>query len=179
MRVLVYISAITSAPPAAIAGFGLSVLLMVPAFYGYEHFHAAVRQPIAFNHAKHVANGIACTDCHTGVETQARATLPELDTCMNCHQAALTDSREEARLRDIAASGKPIAWQRLTQMPPHVFFSHRRHVAGAKLACAECHGAMEKATSPPPRALRTLTMDTCLNCHKSKGVDADCNDCHR
>ncbi len=178
MRLLWYLSAITSAPPAAIAGFFVSVVLMLPAFFGYEHFHTAVQQPIAFNHAKHVANGVACTDCHSGVETQAHATLPEADTCMNCHQTALTSSPEETKLRDIAASGKPIAWQPLTQVPPHVFFSHRRHVAGAKLACAECHGPMEETTSPPPRALRTITMNTCLGCHKDKGVDADCNDCH-
>ncbi len=179
MKLLAYISIMTSAPPAAIIGFGLSAVLMLPAFYGYEHVHSSVRQPIAFNHAKHVANGIACTDCHSGVETQTRATLPELDTCMNCHQTALTESREEAKLRDAAAAGKPISWQPLTQVPPHVFFSHRRHVAGAKLACGECHGPIEKTTTPPPRALRTLTMNTCLGCHKEKGVDADCNDCHR
>lgn len=178
MRLLAYISAITSAPPAALAGFGISVLLMVPVFFGYQHFHSAVGQPIAFNHAKHVASGIACTDCHTGVETQARATLPELDTCMNCHQSALTDSREEAKIRDLAAAGKPITWNQLTQMPPHVFFSHRRHVAAAKLACAECHGPIEKSTAPPPHAFRVLTMNTCLGCHKDKGVDADCDDCH-
>ncbi len=178
LRLLGYLTALAASPRAPLAGFVLSALLVAPVFYGYEYVHSAVRQPIAFNHAKHIENGLQCTDCHAGAQSEIHATLPGLDTCMNCHQAALTQSREEAKLRELAAAGKDVAWKPLTQMPPHVFFSHRRHVAVAKLACSECHGAMEKATTPPWRALRTITMDTCLSCHQQKGVDADCNDCH-
>ncbi len=177
-RLLGLFTALLASPGAPLAGFVLSALVVVPVFYGYEHFRSTVRQPIAFNHAKHIENGLQCTDCHAGVATEIHATLPGLDTCMNCHQAALTQSPEEAKIRALAAAGKDVAWQQLTQMPPHVFFSHRRHVTVAKLACDQCHGPVEKSTAPPPRALRTITMNTCLSCHQQKGVDADCDDCH-
>ncbi len=163
-------------PPAAVAGFILFFALGGTAFV--ELHRGNIRQPIAFNHAKHIENGVSCTDCHAGVETQAKATLPALDVCLNCHQTALSSSPEEAKVRTIAAEGKEVAWLQVTQVPPHVFFSHRRHVSVAHLACAECHGPMEKITAPPQRPWRALTMDACIGCHKQHGVNADCNDCH-
>lgn len=63
-------------------------------------------QPIIFNHARHVASGLQCTDCHAGAQSQAQATLPQLATCLMCHQAALTKSAEEEKIRALAAAGK-------------------------------------------------------------------------
>ncbi len=164
---------------AFLAGFVTFFLLGSATYLGMSSVRPTPRQPIAFNHAKHMANGLNCSDCHSGVQTQAKATLPVLDTCMGCHQAALTTSPEEEKIRTIAARGQELDWVQLTQVPPHVFFSHRRHVAVARLACAECHGPIEKATQPPQRPWRVLTMNTCIGCHQKHKVDADCNDCHR
>lgn len=164
-------------PPASVAGFILFFALASTAFVAVQHSASAV-QPVAFNHAKHVENGMTCTDCHSGVESQAKATLPAIDTCLNCHETALTASAEEAKIRTAAAAGQPLRWVQLTQEPPHVFFSHRRHVAVANLACAECHGPVEKSTAPPPRPWRVLDMEACIGCHQKHGVNADCNDCH-
>jgi hypothetical protein len=160
----------------AVAGFVLFFALGATAFVTLQRSN--LRQPIAFNHAKHVENGVGCTDCHAGVETQAKATLPAIDTCLNCHQTALSSSAEEAKIRTAAAAGKELAWVQVTQLAPHVFFSHRRHVSVAHLACAECHGPMEKITAPPQRPWRVLNMDACIGCHRQHGVNADCNDCH-
>lgn len=179
MRFLGSLNLLSSASQAALAGFGLFFVLGSSAFIGYRHLSSEVKQPIAFNHKKHVESGLSCTDCHAGVQTQARATLPDLATCLTCHESALTQSPEEARVRAAAAAGKELNWVRLTQVPPHVFFSHRRHVKTVNLACAECHGPMEKATVPPSRAWRTLNMDACIECHQRNRVNADCNDCHR
>jgi hypothetical protein len=158
-------------------GFVLFFVLGAAGFVGLQH--TAPKQPIAFNHAKHVSNGVACTDCHAGVQTQAKATLPSLDVCISCHQVALTNSAEEERVRTVAAAGQELNWVQLTQTAPHVFFSHRRHVAVAHLPCAECHGPMEQATKPPGRAFRVFNMATCIGCHQQHRVNADCNDCHR
>jgi hypothetical protein len=38
---------------------------------------------------------------------------------------------------------------------------------------------MEKATTPPARAFRSFTMDTCIECHEKNQAGTDCNDCHR
>jgi hypothetical protein len=135
-------------------------------------------QPIDFNHAKHVDNGMTCADCHAGAESQARATLPTLATCMSCHEAALTQSAEEEKIRRLVSAGREPAWVQITRMPAHVYFSHRRHVQSAKLDCAMCHGPMEKATTPPERPFRLLSMDACIECHQQRQARTDCNDCH-
>ncbi|MBZ5630418.1 MAG: cytochrome c family protein [Acidobacteriia bacterium] len=163
--------------PYAAGGFVLFFVLGAAGFVGLQH--TAPKQPIAFNHAKHVSNGVACTDCHAGVQTQAKATLPSVDLCIGCHQVALTNSAEEERVRTVAAAGQELNWVQLTQTAPHIFFSHRRHVAVAHLPCAECHGPMEQATKPPDRAFRVFSMATCIGCHQQHRVNADCNDCHR
>ncbi len=161
-----------------VAGFVTFFVLGSMIYIGVPSAAHAPQQPIAFNHARHIQNGLSCTDCHSGVQTQAKATLPNLDTCMTCHQAALSSSAEEEKIRKIAAQNGELRWVQLTQVPPHVFFSHRRHVSVANLACAECHGPMDKATQPPLRPYRELTMNACIGCHQSHGVNADCNDCH-
>jgi len=158
-------------------GFGLFFGLGALSFTYYPG--SAITQPIAFNHRKHIENGLACTDCHAGVETQARATLPELDTCLTCHESALTTSPEEKKIRTMAAAGKALAWVPLTRMPAHVYFSHRRHVTFAKLACSGCHGPVEQSSRPPDRPLLSLTMDACIQCHEKNQARTDCNDCHR
>ena len=137
---------------------------------------APAAQPIAFNHAKHAAAG--CVLCHPGAETGARAGIPQSDTCMRCHAAAPGRGISTAAWNDIA-SGKTIAWVRLTRVPDHVAFSHRRHTGPGQLACASCHGDMAQRTAPPSRAPVRLEMTTCLSCHTSEGASEDCAGCHR
>jgi hypothetical protein len=173
------LSILQTIPHSAAGGFVLFFVLGSATFLGLQHAASGPKQPIAFNHAKHIENGLTCTDCHTGVETQAKATLPTVETCMSCHQTALTASAEEAKVRSASEAGQELAWIQFTQVAPHVFFSHRRHVAVAHLKCAECHGPMEKATTPPDRPWRVLNMDACLSCHEQHRVNSDCNDCHR
>lgn len=164
---------------AGLAGFVTFFLLGSATYVSVSSVAPSPRQAIAFNHAKHMENGLNCSDCHSGVQTQAKAMLPTLDVCLGCHQTALSSSPEEEKVRSIAASGQELNWVQVTAVPPHVFFSHRRHVTVAHLSCAECHGPMEKATRPPQRPFRVLTMNACLDCHQKNKVNADCNDCHR
>jgi len=144
---------------------------------GYPN--GSITQPIAFNHSKHVESGLACVDCHEGVQTQAHATLPSLDKCLLCHQMALTESAEEEKVRTIAETDGEINWKPVTRVPTHVYFSHRRHVALAGLECATCHGPMEQLTAPPQRPYYAISMDTCIECHEESQARTDCDDCHR
>ena len=157
-------------------GFGTFFLAGVVVLFSYNPDRAA--QPIAFNHAKHIENGLTCTDCHVGAQAEQRATLPTISDCLTCHETALTKGSEEQKIRDLAAAGKELEWVQLTRMPAHVYFSHRRHVALAGMACADCHGLMEKAVRPPEKPFRRLTMDECIECHEQKKARTDCNDCH-
>ncbi len=159
------------------AGFGLVFVCQTVLFVRGNP--EAGMQPIAFNHAKHLAAGLECSQCHTGTQTSEHAGLPPLETCMGCHEAALTQSHEEARLRSFAAAGREIPWRPVTRVPSHVYFSHRRHVALGKITCAVCHGAMENVTAPPHAPLRAITMESCIQCHQKNQARTDCNDCHR
>ena len=164
--------------PLWLAGAFFGLLLGAVAFPRVAASWASA-QPIAFNHAKHVSSGIACADCHAGVQSSAHATLPDLDTCMTCHSEAVGSSAEEAKLRRIAAEGGSLRWSQLLRLPPDIYFSHRRHVQIARLDCAPCHGRVGEATAPPNRAFWTAKMDQCLDCHRRSGAGIGCNDCHR
>ncbi|MEI6668838.1 MAG: cytochrome c3 family protein [Acidobacteriota bacterium] len=134
-----------------------------------------VSQPIAFNHAKHQA--LACAVCHRGVESRSRATLPVFADCAKCHATApagLSDDQWKS-----FGGPQGIEWVRVTQVPDHVKFSHRRHVASARLGCASCHADIGQRTTPPTMAPVRLDMKACLSCHHQEGITEDCAACHR
>src|SRR5260370_25357767 len=44
-------------------------------------------QPVPFSHQLHAGKlGMSCVYCHTNVERSPHATVPDSQTCMNCHQ---------------------------------------------------------------------------------------------
>jgi hypothetical protein len=122
---------------------------------------APLRQPIAFPHAKHQA--VACVVCHRGATATSRAGIPDATFCAKCHSTL----------------PNAIAWVQVTRIPPHVNFSHRRHVAIAHLDCTSCHGEMRDRRTPVGTAAVQLTMTTCLACHRHEGAAEDCAACHR
>jgi len=137
-------------------------------------------QPIAFSHRLHVQeNGLECVECHAYVKTQTFAGLPSVKKCLECHEEALTDSPDEEKIRQAAATATPLAWNRLYKVPDHVYYSHRRHVAAGKISCAECHGPIAETATPPPRALNEITMKFCMACHERTGITNDCIACHK
>lgn len=140
---------------------------------------ADVHQPVSFNHKKHVAElELACTTCHVTVETEAFSGLPDAEVCAGCHLEPQGKSEEEKRLVEMLKKGTPLTWQPLFRQPAHVFYSHRRHVAVAKVPCGTCHGTIAETTAPPVRVAR-LAMDDCVSCHRKAGVSTDCTACHR
>ena len=138
-----------------------------------------IEQPIQFSHKAHIDGGLACPVCHGTVEQAAAAGVPSVDTCMMCHQGALTESPEEEKVRQFAERAEPIPWRRIYDMPDHVFFSHRRHVVIARIGCGECHGAVETLVAPAAYPLVEHSMDWCLGCHAQRGATTDCVHCHR
>jgi len=136
---------------------------------------APVTQPLAFNHAAHDA--VTCAVCHDGVAGRQRAGLPSADVCLRCHATApaAVAAGEWGRL----VSGDAPLWNRVTTVPGHVMFSHRRHVAIAGLACESCHRDIGRSTTPPRRAPVRLDMDACIGCHRTEGASEDCTGCHR
>jgi hypothetical protein len=121
-------------------------------------------QPIPFSHKHHVADlGIDCRYCHTGVEKSAFAGLPSARTCMTCHSQIWKDAPVLAPLRASAATGKPILWKRVTELPDFVYFNHSAHVTRG-VACVSCHGDL--SAMPQVYEVHKLDMSWCLDCHR-------------
>jgi hypothetical protein len=133
-------------------------------------------QPIAFNHARHQA--LACVVCHQGVESAAWAGLPDGTVCTKCHATAPGGVTTGARWAQIA-HGESVGWVRVTHVPDHVRFSHRRHTVLARLECSSCHGDIGRRAVPPGVAPVRLAMNDCLTCHRHEGASEDCAGCHR
>src|SRR2546426_8657021 len=56
-------------------------------------------QPIAYTHKVHLANGMQCINCHTGVDTGPDAALPSVKLCMTCHRSEERRVGKECRSR--------------------------------------------------------------------------------
>jgi len=147
---------------------------------GWWLFEPKVEQPVQFSHEIHVGQRkMACMDCHRFYETGPAAGFPALVLCADCHKKKRGESVEEARFVQMVLDGAEVRWKRLYALPPHVYFSHRRHVVGGELACEKCHGAIAETSTPPLKPLVRLGMEDCLACHEDDGVNNDCLACHR
>lgn len=136
-------------------------------------------QPVKFSHKVHVGeNGIDCMYCHTTVEQGKSAGIPATNLCMNCHiiirEGTNSGKFEIAKVVNAAETGEAIEWNRIHNLPDHVFFSHAVHVGSAKLDCATCHGPVEEMDIM--RQHSDLSMGWCINCHRETQVNFEDND---
>jgi len=134
-------------------------------------------QPIAFPHSKHIANGVACTTCHVGVDKGAVAGIPSVKLCMTCHEFFATDRPEIKKLAASFNSGRDISWQRVYGFArsAHVKFNHSPHIR-AGIDCSRCHGDVASMTVVV-RAV-DINMGFCTKCHREKQASTDCVTCH-
>lgn len=124
----------------------------------------APTQPIPFSHKLHAGdNHIPCQYCHTGAERSRNAGVPALETCMNCHSVTRTDRPAIMRVTAAFKANQTFAWQRVYNLPDHVYFDHRPHVR-AGVACQTCHGEVE--TMDQVSRVMLMRMGTCLDCHR-------------
>ncbi len=157
-------------------------------------------QPIAFPHSQHAGiNGIDCKYCHNTVTKSKSASIPSVNVCMNCHKQIDGEGKPFANeIKKIyAAAGwdkaamayngktNPIVWNKVHNLPDHVYFNHSQHVVVGGIDCKQCHGDMtqmqETAMVQPVEELnkiegnikltrKTLTMGWCIECHSKKDV---------
>jgi hypothetical protein len=121
-------------------------------------------QPVPFSHDHHVSGlGLDCRYCHTTVEKAAFAGMPPSATCMNCHKQIWADSEMLQPVRESFASGAPIEWIRVHDLPDFVYFDHSAHVTRG-VGCVSCHGRVDQM--PLMRQAEPLQMIWCLECHR-------------
>jgi menaquinone reductase, multiheme cytochrome c subunit len=161
---------------AAASGF---LLFLIGSAGPFALRRPPVHQPISFNHRKHVKdNDLACSTCHEYYEKEGFSGLPTSEICASCHLEPQGKSEEERKLVRLLKAGAPLDWKPLFLQPPHVYYSHRRHVMTAKIDCAVCHGGIAQTAFPPPQ-VRKLKMADCIGCHKKRGAPTECTACHR
>jgi hypothetical protein len=125
----------------------------------------AREQPIQFSHERHVAgNGIDCRYCHTSVENSRFAGIPPTKTCMNCHSEIFANSPYLEPVRASFATGKPLQWTRVNDLPDFVYFDHSIHV-NKGVGCTTCHGPVDRM--PLMWQAQSLQMEWCLDCHRN------------
>lgn len=155
----------------------LAVLFAVVAFVGCSQFaDSHPEQPIDYSHNQHVIdNEIPCMYCHQTVDRSAVATVPSVETCMNCHEFIATDSEEIMKVADYWNRHEPIPWNKVHDQPDFVHFTHERHVkyfmscftetepddwAACKLADVE-----SSPIDPHENMEFAAQAETCAQCH--------------
>ena len=124
----------------------------------------AVDQPVEFDHRHHARDdGIECLYCHTGASVSPSAGIPATAVCMGCHTQIWSQSPLLEPVRRSWATGTPIPWQRVHNLPDFVFFSHAIHV-NRHIGCVVCHGRVD--TMARVYQVAPLTMGWCLGCHR-------------
>ena len=195
------------------AVLGYQGLMRVGVVEGYKP-----NQPIQFIHSVHVCeNEVDCKYCHHSAYESKHAGIPSTNVCMNCHKAVKKGRRYgETEIGKIYEAigfdatsgtyvdgegkngyaspqdtydGDPIRWNKVHNLPDHVFFSHQQHVVVGGLQCQNCHGDVETYTvgrvakvedinqlvDKYPGLIElskpTLTMGWCIECHNKAEID--------
>ncbi len=156
-------------PAVALAAAGGAVYAVLIIWLGFSPMTTDVgyapEQPVPYSHAVHVGQlGLDCRYCHSGVETAAHAAVPPTQTCMNCHSAIRATSERLIPVRESYATGMPVEWVKVHDLPDYVYFDHSAHVRRG-VGCVSCHGrvdTMEVVTQVEP-----LSMAWCLECHRN------------
>lgn len=126
-------------------------------------------QPVEFDHRHHVRDdGISCLYCHDGADRSRRAGIPPAEVCMGCHSQIHLDDPLLEPVRRSRYEHRPIAWQRVHDLPDFVFFDHSIHVTRG-IDCARCHGAVEDMGWV--RKVYPMTMGWCLDCHDPRPLE--------
>lgn len=134
------------------------------------------KQPVPFSHKLHAGTlKMDCRYCHNTVDQAAHAAVPPTKTCVNCHSAANPDgtvatsavhtkSPKLLLVRESQATGNPILWQRVHDLPDFVYFDHSAHV-NRGVGCVSCHGRIDKMEQV--HQAKPLSMSWCLGCHRN------------
>lgn len=123
------------------------------------------QQPVAYSHALHAGRlAIDCRYCHTTVETAAFAAVPPTRTCMNCHHLIRADSSKILPVKESYASGMPMEWIKVHDLPDYVYFDHSAHVRNG-VGCVSCHGRVDRMEVV--YQAQPMSMGWCLECHRN------------
>jgi hypothetical protein len=154
---------------AGIALNVVGVLVVLAVWYYFTPKYSRVGyepvQPVHFQHDIHVTQlGLDCRYCHSYVEVSGHSNYPTTQTCMNCHRAVQKDNPKLQPVRDSWATGTPIAWVKIHNVPDYAYFNHSAHV-NRGVSCVSCHGQVNEMNVV--YQAEPQSMAWCLNCHRN------------
>ncbi len=150
---------------AILGGIYVVVLVVYAAVPSTTDVGYQPRQPVPYSHALHAGKlGIDCRYCHSTVEYAAQAAIPPTQTCMNCHKSVRSESPKLLPVRESYATGKPVEWVRVHDLPGFLYFNHSAHVRRG-VGCVSCHGRIDRMEVV--YQAKTLSMGWCLDCHRN------------
>jgi hypothetical protein len=184
-----------------LAGFGLvlSAGWIVFPQAAYERQN----QPVQFSHKVHRDKaGMKCEDCHAIREDGTFSGIPAVEKCAGCHATPMGGTEAEKRMiHQFIEPNREIPWLVYARQPENVSFSHAFHVKRAQLPCQRCHQAHGDSDSlrpfdrdrvsgygrdilgdpalPAAHRRPGMQMDDCIACHKQRGVQDSCLECHK
>ncbi|MBC2715963.1 MAG: cytochrome C [Desulfobacteraceae bacterium] len=203
-------------PPSKSSGWAVFLFFMI-GFVGSilsgwilfpELLYSKKDQPIDFNHAVHLDMvSDECNSCHYFRDDGSFAGMPDLSSCVDCHEEAQTDDPEEIKFVDeYVTPGIEVPWLNHSKQPDCVFFSHSAHVIGADMSCESCHGdigtsehtrvfeenrltgysrdiwghSISRLGKPEAGEPLPMKMNDCAKCHKEEtGHKGACFQCHK
>lgn len=156
-------------PALAVALAGGPAYLAVVGYYGGSprttDVGYAPAQPVPYSHALHAGElGMDCRYCHYSVEKAAFAAIPPTQVCLSCHTKIRATSEKLQPVRDSAATGMPVEWIKVHDLPDYVYFNHSAHVRRG-VGCVSCHGRIDKMAVVSQ--VERLSMGWCLECHRN------------
>lgn len=119
-------------------------------------------QPLRFSHEKMLHQSVECADCHAETAKGAKAGMPKMETCMDCHEDIDKKKDPDHQIASMFENGVFKA-AKITAIPAEVIFSHQKHTVDHKVACNECHKGIEKSNAVS-KELR-VGMGECIACH--------------
>lgn len=155
-------------PTIIVAGLVVPLYVTLVVAYGFSPKTTNVgympEQPVPFSHKLHAGElGMDCRYCHNTVERAAKAAIPPTSTCMNCHNSIHLTSPLLEPVRHSFATGMPVPWVRVHDLPDYAYFDHSAHVTRG-VSCVECHGRIDRMETVYQHEM--LSMGWCLNCHR-------------
>lgn len=82
---------------------------------------------------------------------------------MTCHSQVWREAPILEPVRASLREDRPIAWNRVNDLPDFVFFNHSVHVRHG-VGCSSCHGHVDRM--PITWRAESLYMKWCLDCHR-------------
>jgi hypothetical protein len=139
------------------------------------------RLPLIFSHAKHLARGATCVQCHAAAPTSRSAIdnlIPTEAACRACHAIDRSDPNKQATPVAACAACHPgytpgAVVERVYVMPAPLKFDHAAH---GKTSCETCHRDIRKVDLATTSQLPTMA--SCLTCHKDGASENRCTTCH-